>query len=342
MKKNNKVLITGVAGFIGFSTAKKMLERGNAVYGLDILNNYYDPKLKRNRLNILKKFKRFTFKKIDISNKKKLTDVFSRNKFKSVINLAAQAGVRYSLENPEIYIKSNVVGFSNLIECSKNYKIKHFVYASTSSVYGLNTKQPLSEVDGVNHPMQIYAASKRANELIAHSYSHLFKLPTTGLRFFTVYGPWGRPDMSLFLFTKNILNRKPINVFNRGDHIRDFTYIDDVVDGILKANDRIFKKNRIKSAPSFNAGSGIAPFEIFNIGNSKPIKLMKFIDLIEKKLNLTAKIKFLPMQKGDIKQTFANINKAKKILKFKPKTSTKKGVSNFVDWYLEYFKINKK
>ena len=190
--------------------------------------------------------------------------------------------------------------------------------------------------------MQIYAASKRANELIAHSYSHLFKLPTTGLRFFTVYGPWGRPDMSLFLFTKNILNRKPINVFNRGDHIRDFTYIDDVVDGILKANDRIFKKNRIKSAPSFNAGSGIAPFEIFNIGNSKPIKLMKFIDLIEKKLNLTAKIKFLPMQKGDIKQTFANINKAKKILKFKPKTSTKKGVSNFVDWYLEYFKINKK
>ena len=340
MKK--KIFITGSAGFIGFSLAKNLLDSGFHVHGYDCMSDYYDVTLKYARNKLLESYENFSFTKDMLENQNVLDNAIINFKPEVIIHLAAQAGVRYSLENPEIYIKSNVVGFSNLIECSKNYKIKHFVYASTSSVYGLNTKQPLSEVDGVNHPMQIYAASKRANELIAHSYSHLFKLPTTGLRFFTVYGPWGRPDMSLFLFTKNILNRKPINVFNRGDHIRDFTYIDDVVDGILKANDRIFKQNRIKSAPSFNAGSGIAPFEIFNIGNSKPIKLMKFIDLIEKKLNLTAKIKFLPMQKGDIKQTFANINKAKKILKFKPKTSTKKGVSNFVDWYLEYFKINKK
>ncbi len=335
--KKNKILVTGSAGFIGFHVCKIFLKNNYSVYGIDNLNNYYDVKLKKDRTNFLKNnFKNYKFSKIDISDKKKLDKFFKKNHFNIVINLAAQAGVRYSIKNPDAYVKSNLLGFCNLIELSKKYKINHFVYASTSSVYGMNQKQPLSEKDNVDHPIQFYAATKRSNELIAHAYSHLFNLPTTGLRFFTVYGPWGRPDMALFLFTKNILKDKPIKIFNKGNHIRDFTYVDDVAKSVFYISKKIPKKNKFFKNKNFPAES-LAPFRVVNIGNNKPIQLLEYVKQIELKLKKKSKKKYLPLQKGDIRMTLAENKKIKKLIGFTPNTSIKFGINKFVDWYLEYY-----
>ncbi len=335
-----KILVTGVAGFIGFHTAKKFLDRGDQVIGIDSINNYYDQNLKKSRLKLLRKYKtKFIFIKFNIANKKKLESCFNKHKFERVVHLAAQAGVRYSLKNPEAYVESNLIGFTNILFLCKKKNIKHLTYASTSSVYGLNSKHPFSESDNVDHPIQFYAATKRANEIMAHSYSYLFNLPTTGLRFFTVYGPWGRPDMSLFIFTKNIISGKPIEIFNKGKHVRDFTYIDDIVNGVIKASDNIIKKKAKKS--KLNPGESTAPFRILNIGNSKPVNLMKYIDTIEENLKKKAIKKFLPLQQGDVPKTFSDTRKIKKLLKYKSKTSIKKGIQEFINWYLEYYKIKK-
>ena len=338
--KKSKILITGCAGFIGFHVCKKFLEKNYVVYGLDNINKYYDINLKKNRIKQLKKFKKFKLFKIDLSNKTQLKKIFKNYSFSKVINLAAQAGVRYSLINPESYVKSNLIGFFNLIELSKTHKIKHFIYASTSSVYGMNNKQTLSEKDPVDHPIQFYAATKRSNELIAHSYSHLFNLPTTGLRFFTVYGPWGRPDMALFLFTKNILKNKPINVFNYGNHVRDFTYVEDIAKSVyLISNKTPHKKKNKKKYYAFESS---APFRVLNIGNNKPVKLLNYIKQIELKLKKKAIKRYLPLQKGDIKKTLSDSSLLSKIIKFKPKTSIKHGINKFIDWYLDYYNVNEK
>ena len=340
--KKSKILITGSAGFIGFHVSKIFLENDYDVYGLDNLNNYYDVNLKKNRINYLKKkYKNFHFLKIDLSNKEKLEAVFKKHFFFKVINLAAQAGVRYSIINPNAYVNSNLIGFCNLIELSKKYKTGHFIYASTSSVYGLNKKQPLSENDSVDHPIQFYAATKRANELIAHSYSHLFNLPTTGLRFFTVYGPWGRPDMALFLFTKNILENKKIKIFNKGNHIRDFTYVDDVAKSVFYISKKI-PKNNFKKIKKYLPNQSSAPFRILNVGNNKSVKLMNYVSEIEKRLKKKAKKKFLSLQSGDIKQTLADNSQIEKLINFKPNTSIKYGINKFIDWYLDYYDYKKK
>jgi UDP-glucuronate 4-epimerase len=332
------ILITGVAGFIGFHTAKKLLENGKNIIGIDNYDKYYDVKLKKKRISILNNHK---FKKKFIFVKLDLVKLFKKYKIKKIINLAAQAGVRHSLINPKSYIKSNLVGFANILELCRNFKINHLTYASTSSVYGANTKQPFSEKDGVDHPLQLYAATKRANELMAHSYSNLFNLPTTGLRFFTVYGPWGRPDMALFIFTKNILNNKVIKVFNNGKHIRDFTYIDDIVDGIIKANDENLKKNKKINFKTNNPSTSKSPFKIYNIGNSNAVSLMKYIKLIEKYLGKKAKKKFLKLQRGDVPKTLSDISKIKKDLNYNPKTSVEEGVKNFINWYKKFYKYSK-
>ena len=320
-----KYLVTGCAGFIGFHLSLKLLKAKKKVVGIDNLNNYYDPKLKRARLNILKKFKDFKFYKINIASNE-VNNVFKKNKISYVINLAAQAGVRYSITNPDSYVASNLLGFCNLIEISKKFKVKHFIYASTSSVYGENKNKKFKETDTIEKPLQLYAATKSANELIAYSYSNLFKLPTTGLRFFTVYGPWGRPDMSLFKFVKNGLSNKKIEIFNHGKHLRDFTYVDDIVFYIQKiiSNKPIFKKK--------------PPHDVYNIGGGSPIKLMSFVEIIEKKLNLKMKKNFLNLQKGDIVRTSANNNKLIKKFKIKKFTKIEVGVSNFVDWFKKYYK----
>ncbi len=316
-------LITGSAGFIGFHLSNKMLSKGFKVIGIDNLNNYYDVQLKKKRNNILKKNKNYTFKKIDIKDYKSLETVFKKKKIHKVIHLAAQAGVRYSLKNPKSYIDNNVNGFFNILEISKNYKVKKFVYASTSSIYGLQKKFPLKENFNTDNPIQLYAATKKSNELMATSYSHLYKMDTVGLRFFTVYGPWGRPDMALFKFTKNIIKDKPIEVFNKGKHVRDFTYVDDIVDGIIKIV--LNKKNKFGS-------------KIFNIGNGKKIKLLKYIQLIEKNLKKKARKKFLPLQKGDVYKTHSDIRLIKKHYNYHPKTDVNHGVKKFIKWYISYFK----
>ena len=332
-----KILVTGSAGFIGSMVAMKLLDRGDEIVGLDNHNDYYDPKIKESRLRELKKFKNYTHHKIDISNEENLKKVFSNFKPQRVINLAAQAGVRYSIENPLAYIKSNIVGFSHILENCRHHKVEHLVYASTSSVYGANTKMPFSENDSANHPLSIYAASKKSNELMAHAYSHLYKMPTTGLRFFTVYGPWGRPDMALFKFTKAILEGKPIDVFNHGEHTRDFTYIDDIVDGVIKTLEIPALRNYDWMGNFPDPASSKAPWRIYNIGNNKPIKLMDYIKALEKNLNKKAKINFLPLQPGDVKDTYANIDNLKKKLNYKPSTSVIEGVSKFVAWYKNYY-----
>ena len=332
-----KILVTGSAGFIGSMVAMKLLDRGDEIVGLDNHNDYYDPKIKESRLRELKKFKNYTHHKIDISNVENLKKVFSNFKPQRVINLAAQAGVRYSIENPLAYIKSNIVGFSHILENCRHHKVEHLVYASTSSVYGANTKMPFSENDSANHPLSIYAASKKSNELMAHAYSHLYKMPTTGLRFFTVYGPWGRPDMALFKFTKAILEGKPIDVFNHGEHTRDFTYIDDIVDGVIKTLEIPALRNYDWTGNFPDPASSKAPWRIYNIGNNKPIKLMDYIKALEKNLNKKAKINFLPLQPGDVKDTYANIDNLKKKLNYKPSTSVIEGVSKFVAWYKNYY-----
>ena len=341
MKKT--ILVTGSSGFIGFHLCIRLLSENYNVIGVDNHNNYYSVRLKQDRLKQIMKFKKkfkkkFNFYKFDIANKKKILSLFKKFKFDYVINLAAQAGVRYSLINPDSYTKSNLVGFANLLECCRKYKTKHLVYASTSSVYGANTKSPFSEKDNVDHQIQYYAATKRANELMAHSYSCLYNLKTTGLRFFTVYGPWGRPDMALFQFTKNILEKKPIKIFNFGKHIRDFTYVDDIVDGIVKALKNPKKKTTLKIwKNNKNPSTSFAPFQLLNIGNNKPVPLMKYVEAIEKKLEIKSIKKYLPLQKGDVIGTSSNIQKLKKY-GYKPKVDIKIGISNFIDWYRNYHK----
>ena len=336
MKTN--YLITGVAGFIGFHLALKLLKQNKIIVGIDNLNSYYDVNLKKSRLKILKKYPNFKFFKIDISNLKELEKIFLKKKFKKIYNLAAQAGVRYSLKKPSEYVKSNIIGFFNILELSKKYNSGYLIYASSSSVYGASKRFPFSESDYCSHPIQLYAATKRSNELMAHAYSALYNLPTAGIRFFTVYGPWGRPDQALFLFTKNILNNKKINLFNNGKHSRDFTYIDDIVDGIIKIGNKLPKKNLRWSAknpvPSFSK----YPFEIYNIASNRNIKLTKYVSIIEKYLGKKALINNMPLQKGDVVDVSSNINKISRSLKFRPKFNVQTGVKNFIDWYLSYYK----
>lgn len=331
--KNDRVIITGCSGFIGFHVAQKLLEEGFKVYGIDNFSNYYDPNLKKNRNIILKKNKSFKFFKIDINNFKKLKSVLSNIKPKIIIHLAAQAGVRYSLENPRSYIENNITGFFNIIEIAKLYKVKHFIYASSSSVYGLNDKYPFDENIDTSFPTSLYGATKKTNEVLAFSYSYNFNLPTTGLRFFTVYGPFGRPDMSLFKFVKNILNNKNITLFNKGDHTRDFTYVDDVVECINCLIYKIPKKINLK----VNFKKKNIPFQIFNICSSSQIKLSTYVSLIEKNLNKKSKKKYEELQKGDVKDTFGNNKKIKSAVKKKKFTNISKGVDHFIKWYKKYY-----
>ena len=335
------ILVTGAAGFIGFHLCKRLIDQGEKVIGIDNINDYYDVNLKNARLEILKKLKNGSFKffKENISNKEKLIEIFESNKPKKVVNLAAQAGVRYSISNPESYMESNLVGFLNIIECCRKLDIDHFVYASSSSVYGGNTKMPFSEMQGVDHPVSLYAASKKANELIAHSYSHLYDIPSTGLRFFTVYGPWGRPDMALFLFTKAIIENKPIDVYNEGKMIRDFTYIDDIIESLLRVINKPPKKNPDFNKLNPNPSSSWAPHKIFNIGNSTPTPLMDFIKAIENSLGKESKKNLLPIQPGDVPATSADTELLEKWINFKPSTPVEKGIGNFVDWYKNFYQI---
>jgi len=338
-KDSQKILVTGSVGFIGYSLCVKLLERGDNVLGIDNHNNYYDPKIKDSRLERLRKYSNYKHYKIDLSNQESLREIFENFKIQKVVNLAAQAGVRYSIENPLAYVHSNIVGFAHILENCRNYKIKHLVYASTSSVYGANTKMPFSEHDSVNHPLSVYSASKKSNELMAHTYSYLYQLPTTGLRFFTVYGPWGRPDMALFKFTKNILEEKPIEVFNYGKHTRDFTYINDIVEGVIKTLDNPATSNFKWNSEEPDAASSKAPWRIYNIGNNKPVKLMDYIAALEIALGKKAKINFLPLQPGDVPDTYADSDNLKKKFNYKPSTSVTDGVSSFVKWYKEYYHI---
>lgn len=332
------ILVTGAAGFIGFHLTLALLKQGNYVVGFDNLNDYYDTNLKLARLEILKQFKSFVFVKSDLTDKASVEEVFDKYEFERVVNLAAQAGVRHSLKHPEDYINSNITGFLNILEACRHHKTAHLIYASSSSVYGLNTVMPFSVHDNVDHPVSIYAVTKKTNELMAHSYSHLYGIPTTGLRFFTVYGPWGRPDMSLFIFTKAILENKPIKVFNNGQMMRSFTYVDDIVEGIVKLLDVIPQPDKAwKKSASSDAANSSAPYSLYNIGNDKPVKLLEFIEAIENKLGKKAEKEFLPMQIGDIEATYADVTELVKKTGFSPKTPLDIGVSNFVDWYLAYY-----
>ena len=334
-----KILVTGSAGFIGSMLSLKLLERSDEVFGVDNHNDYYDPKIKDDRIRLLKKNKNYKHYKIDITDQAGLIKVFKKHLPDKVVNLAAQAGVRYSIENPLAYINSNIVGFTNILENCCQYKVKHLVYASTSSVYGANTKMPFSEHDSANHPLSVYAASKKSNELMSHAYSYLYNLPTTGLRFFTVYGPWGRPDMALFKFTKNILEEKYIDVFNYGKHTRDFTYSDDIVGGIIKTLDVPATINSKWRGDKPDPANSKAPWRIYNIGNNKPVQLMDYIHALEKALGKKAKINFLPLQPGDVPDTYASVDNLNKKFNYKPSTPVVKGVSNFVRWYKDYYKI---
>jgi UDP-glucuronate 4-epimerase len=337
-----RVLVTGAAGFIGFHVARAFLQRGDVVAGVDVVNSYYDPKLKHSRLELLRGFEGFRDFRTDISDADALIDVFAQVKPDRVIHLAAQAGVRYSIDNPSAYVLSNLVGFANILEGSRRAEVQHLVYASTSSVYGANASFPFRESDGAGHPMSFYAATKRSNELMAHSYAHLFGLPCTGLRFFTVYGPWGRPDMALFKFTKNILEGNPIEVFNNGDMRRDFTYVDDIVEGIVRLSDVPATTDTLWDAglavPPPNS-SGVAPFRLYNIGNGAPVQLMEFISSIEEKLQKTAKITYLPMQAGDVSNTYADTSALAQAVSFRPATPIRVGIDNFVDWYRSYYDV---
>jgi len=340
MNKNfffKNIVVTGSAGFIGSSVCFKLLERGDNVIGVDNHNDYYDPKIKDARLERLSKYPNYQHHKVDLSDQKKLENIFKNCNPQKVVNLAAQAGVRYSIENPLAYISSNIVGFANILENCRHYQIEHLVYASTSSVYGANTKMPFSEHHSANHPLSVYAASKKSNELMAHTYSHLYKIPTTGLRFFTVYGPWGRPDMALFKFTKAILEEKPIDVFNHGKHTRDFTYIDDIVEGVIKTLDNHATSNLNWNSNQPDPASSNAPWCVYNIGNNQPVKLMSYIDALEKALGKKAKINFLPLQPGDVQDTYASVDNLKEKFNYKPSTSVFEGVSNFVKWYKGYY-----
>ena len=347
-----KILITGVAGFIGFYLSEYLANRGDEIIGLDNINDYYDVSIKYGRLKSLgieksaikynklilsSKFRNFSFIKLNLEDKENIEKLFKKENFDKVINLAAQAGVRYSLINPQAYINSNITGFLSILECCRNYEIKHLTYASSSSVYGLNEKQPFSSKDNVDHPVSLYAASKKSNELMAHTYSHLFGIPTTGLRFFTVYGPWGRPDMALFIFTKAILENRPIDVYNYGKMERDFTYISDIIQGIVKVNDNPPKGNKNWNSKNPDPSSSKAPYKIYNIGNSKPVELMSFVKTIEKELGIKANINLLPIQPGDVPATFADVTDIAETLGYKPEVSVKEGIRNFINWYKEFY-----
>ena len=331
-----KVLVTGAAGFIGFHVCQRLLARGDEVVGLDNINDYYDVNLKLARLAQLQSQAGFGFARLDLQERAALEALFREHRFAAVINLAAQAGVRYSLENPRAYIDSNIVGFTNILECCRHHDVGHLVYASSSSVYGMNTSMPFSIHDNVDHPISLYAASKKANELMAHTYSHLFGLPTTGLRFFTVYGPWGRPDMALFLFTRAILAGEPIKVFNNGRMRRDFTYIDDIVEGVLRVTDNTAAPNPAWDGANPDPGTSTAPYRLYNIGNNNPVELSEFIDAIEQALGKQARRELLPMQPGDVAATFADIDDLEADVGYRPATPLREGIGRFVAWYLEH------
>lgn len=333
------ILVTGVAGFIGFHTAIRLLERGEKVIGLDNVNDYYDVRLKKARLAKLKPFKQFTFAKTDLANRVKMRKLFAEQPIAKVVHLAAQAGVRYSLVNPHAYTDSNIEGFLNILEGCRHAKVQHLVYASSSSVYGGNTQMPFSIHDNVDHPVSLYAASKKANELMAHCYAHLYRIPCTGLRFFTVYGPWGRPDMALFIFTKAILEGKPIEVYNHGKMRRDFTYVDDIVEGVIRTLDHPAEPNPAWSGNKPDPGTSSAPARIYNIGNHQPVELLRFIEVLERTIGKKAKKKLLPIQPGDVPVTYADIEDLSRDVGFKPATPIEVGIPRFVQWYREFYKV---
>lgn len=334
-----KIMITGVAGFIGSTLALRLLARGDSVYGVDNMNDYYDVRLKEARLKRFVEHKHFKFEKLDIADRAGMAAMFKREKFDAVMNLAAQAGVRYSIENPHAYIDANLVGFCNVLEGCRHSGVKHLVFASSSSVYGANTNMPFSEHNNVDHPVSLYAATKKANELMAHSYAHLYKLPCTGLRFFTVYGPWGRPDMALFKFTKGILEGVPIPVFNEGKMVRDFTYIDDIVEGVVRVIDNTATPDLKWNGKNPDPATSYAPFKIFNIGNNNPVQLMRYIEVLEQCLGKKAKLDLLPMQDGDVPATSANTDSLEQAVGFRPRTTVETGIARFVEWYRQYYKV---
>lgn len=349
-----KVLVTGAAGFIGFHTTIKLLLSDYLVVGLDSINDYYDVNLKKSRLALngidiekveygkmlcSSKFESYKFVQMNLEDKENLNKLFSEEKFEYVINLGAQAGVGYSIKNPEAYINSNIFGYINILECCRHHTIEHLIYASTSSVYGLNQKMPLAETASVNHPLTLYSATKKSNELMAHSYSYLFQLPTTGLRFFTVYGTWGRPDMALFLFTDAMLKNQPIKIYNNGDMIRDFTYVDDITESILRLIPKPPQQNDAWDAVNPDPSSSSAPYRILNIGNSKPITIMKYVEILEKKIGVDAIKDFEPMRQGDIKETHASYEALNKLIDFKPQVEIEEGIGKFVDWYRQYYNV---
>jgi UDP-glucuronate 4-epimerase len=334
-----KVLITGSAGFIGSALSLRLLERGDEVIGLDCLSDYYDVNLKKARLARTADHPGYTDLRINLEDRQAVADAFEQYKPNRVVNLAAQAGVRYSIENPQSYIDTNLVGFGNILEGCRHNDVEHLVYASSSSVYGANTSMPFSVHDNVDHPLSLYAASKKANELMAHTYSHLYQLPTTGLRFFTVYGPWGRPDMALFLFTKSILAGEPINVFNYGNHRRDFTYIDDIVEGVIRTLDMVAQPNSEWSGDKPDSATSLAPYRLYNIGNNSPVELKHYIAVLEDCLGKKAEQNLLPLQPGDVPDTYANVEALVEDTGYKPETTVEEGIANFVKWYREYYQV---
>ena len=334
-----KILVTGAAGFIGMTTSLRLLARGDEVVGLDNLNDYYEVSLKENRLKRLTALPGFRFVKLDVGDRAGMEKLFAEEKFDKVIHLAAQAGVRYSIQNPHAYVDSNLVGFINVLEGCRHNQVQHLVYASSSSVYGGNTRMPFSEHDSVDHPVSLYAATKKANELMAHTYSHLYGLPTTGLRFFTVYGPWGRPDMALFLFTKAILEGRPIDVFNHGKMKRDFTFVDDIVEGVIRTLDRVAEADPAYDANNPDPATSNVPFRVFNIGNNNPVELMAFVEAIEDAVGKKAEKNFMPLQDGDVPATYANTDALNAWTGFKPETPVPVGIGRFVEWYRNYYKV---
>ena len=333
------ILVTGAAGFIGSTLALRLLERGERVFGLDNLNDYYDVSLKQARLARLRAFPRFEFEQADIADRERMARLFDEHRFDAVMHLAAQAGVRYSIENPAAYIDANLVGFGNVLEGARRSEVGHFVFASSSSVYGANAKLPFAEDDSVDHPVSLYAVTKKANELMAHSYAHLYRLPCTGLRFFTVYGPWGRPDMALFKFTRGILAGEAIQVFNRGEMVRDFTYVDDIVEGVIRVIDQPAQADPAWTAAAPTPSSSNAPYRIYNIGNNRPVKLMRYIEVLEQCLGQKAKLELLPLQAGDVPETLADVSRLAAAVGFKPATPIETGIARFVEWYRGYYKV---
>jgi len=333
------VLVTGAAGFIGAALAERRLGHGDSVTGVDNLSDYYDTNLKTKRLDRLRRYPSFSFVKMDIADRAAMRDLFSREHFDSVVNLAAQAGVRYSVENPYAYIDANLVGFCNILEGARRSNVGHLLFASSSSVYGANTKLPFSESDNVDHPISLYAATKKADELMAHSYAHLYRLPCTGLRFFTVYGPWGRPDMAMFKFTKNIIEDRPIQVFNNGNMVRDFTYIDDIIEGVARVIDRPAQPDPSWDGAAPDPARSNAPYRIYNIGNSRPIQLMRYIEVLEQCVGKKARIEVLPMQAGDVQATMADVTELESAVGYRPSTPVEVGVPRFVEWYKAYYRV---